>query len=187
MRRGRRESVFVSHDEVIEPLGAPLSVKKQVCPGRPIWFGRISITRHPKSLCDISSNLLSGAARTRPFPPEHCEDRSECDDRDHRCGHTGSALAQHLFRAGEEVALAALDKSAPEALAEKLGPLARADSVDGAIARADTVIFAVWLEQMEELIANPKRGLKARSLSIPPTRSKSSSMTTRRISCARFP
>jgi predicted dinucleotide-binding enzyme len=50
-------------------------------------------------------------------------------------GHIGSALAQHLVGAGEEVALAALDKSAAEALAEKLGTLARADSVEGAIAR----------------------------------------------------
>jgi len=37
-------------------------------------------------------------------------------------GHIGSAFAQHLVGAGEEVALAALDKSEPEAIAEKLGP-----------------------------------------------------------------
>jgi len=77
-------------------------------------------------------------------------------------GHIGSALAQHLVGAGEEVALAALDKSEPEALAEKLGPRARADSVERAIARADTVIFAVWLEQMEELIAQHKAGLEGK-------------------------
>jgi lactate dehydrogenase-like 2-hydroxyacid dehydrogenase len=62
-------------------------------------------------------------------------------------GHIGSTLAQHLVGASEEFALAALDKSEPEALAEKLGPVARADSVERAIARADTVIFAVWLQR----------------------------------------
>jgi predicted dinucleotide-binding enzyme len=77
-------------------------------------------------------------------------------------GHIGSTLAQHLVGASEKVALAAPDKSKPEALAEKLGPLARADSVERAIARADTVIFAVWLEQMEELIAQHKRGLEGK-------------------------
>lgn len=77
-------------------------------------------------------------------------------------GHIGSTLAQHLVGASEEVALAALDKSEPEALAEKLGPLARADSVERAIARADTVIFAVWLEQMKELIAQHKRELEGK-------------------------
>jgi 8-hydroxy-5-deazaflavin:NADPH oxidoreductase len=77
-------------------------------------------------------------------------------------GHIGSTLAQHLVGASEEVALAALDKSEPEALAEKRGPLARADSVERAIAQADTVIFAVWLEQMKELIAQHKRGLEGK-------------------------
>ena len=75
-------------------------------------------------------------------------------------GHIGSTLAQHLVGASEEVALGALDRSEPEALAEKLGPLACGDSVERAIARADTVIFAVWLEQMKELIAQHKRGLE---------------------------
>ena len=59
-------------------------------------------------------------------------------------GHIGSTLAQHLVGGGEEVALAALEKSEPEALAAKLGRLARADSVERAITRADTAIFAVW-------------------------------------------
>jgi 8-hydroxy-5-deazaflavin:NADPH oxidoreductase len=77
-------------------------------------------------------------------------------------GHIGSALAQHLVGAGEEVALAALDKSAAEALAEKLGTFARPDSAEGAIARADTLIFAVWLEQMAELIAQHKAGLEGK-------------------------
>jgi 8-hydroxy-5-deazaflavin:NADPH oxidoreductase len=77
-------------------------------------------------------------------------------------GHIGSALAQHLVGAGEEVALAALDKSAAEALAEKLGTFARPDSAEGAIARADTVIFAVWLEQMAQLIAQHKAGLEGK-------------------------
>jgi glutamyl-tRNA reductase len=77
-------------------------------------------------------------------------------------GHIGSTLAQHLVGASEEVALGALDRSEPEALAEKLGPLACGDSVECVVARADTVIFAVWLEQMKELIAQHKRGLEGK-------------------------
>jgi predicted dinucleotide-binding enzyme len=74
-------------------------------------------------------------------------------------GHIGSALAQHLVGGGEDVVLAAEDKSRAEALAMQIGPLARADSVKDAMARADAVIFAVWLDQMKELIAQHEHGL----------------------------
>ncbi len=77
-------------------------------------------------------------------------------------GHIGSTLARHLVGGDEEFALAALDKSEPEALAEKLGPLAHADSLERAIARADTIIFAVWLEQMKEVIAQHKWRLEGK-------------------------
>jgi predicted dinucleotide-binding enzyme len=72
-------------------------------------------------------------------------------------GNIGGALAQHLVGGGESVVLAAKDKSRPEALAQELGPLARAASVEDAIADADVVVFAVWLDTIKELIAKDAR------------------------------
>jgi predicted dinucleotide-binding enzyme len=68
-------------------------------------------------------------------------------------GNIGGALAGHLVGGGESVALAAKDESRAEALAQELGPLARAASVEDAIADADVVVFAVWLDTIKELIA----------------------------------
>jgi predicted dinucleotide-binding enzyme len=68
-------------------------------------------------------------------------------------GNIGSALARHLVDGGEPVVLAAKDESHTEALADELGPLARAASVEDAIVGADVVVFAVWLDTIKELIA----------------------------------
>ncbi len=67
-------------------------------------------------------------------------------------GNIGGALARHLVAGGESVVLAAKDETRAEALADELGPLARATSVEGAIAGADTVVFALWLDTIKELI-----------------------------------
>ena len=67
-------------------------------------------------------------------------------------GNIGSAVARHLVDGGEPVVLAAKDQSRAQALADELGPLARAASVEDAISRADTVVLAVWLDSMRELI-----------------------------------
>jgi predicted dinucleotide-binding enzyme len=72
-------------------------------------------------------------------------------------GNIGSALARHLVSGGEPVVLAANDESHAEALAEELGPRARAASVADAIAGADAVVFAVWLDTIKELIAKDAR------------------------------
>jgi predicted dinucleotide-binding enzyme len=69
-------------------------------------------------------------------------------------GNLGSALARRLVAGDEPVVLAANDESHAEALAQQLEPLARANSVDYAIATADVVVFAVWLNSTKELIAN---------------------------------
>jgi 8-hydroxy-5-deazaflavin:NADPH oxidoreductase len=53
---------------------------------------------------------------------------------------------------GEPVVLAAKDESGPQALAEELGPLARAAPVEDAISGADAVLLAVWLDTMRELV-----------------------------------
>lgn len=67
-------------------------------------------------------------------------------------GNIGSAVARHLAAGGESVVLAAKDESRAQALAEELGPFARAASVADAISGADAVVFAVWLDTMRELI-----------------------------------
>ena len=68
-------------------------------------------------------------------------------------GNLGGSLARHLVDGGESVTLAARDEAKAEALAAELGPLANAASVEAAIAGADTVVFAVWLDTTRELLA----------------------------------
>ena len=68
-------------------------------------------------------------------------------------GNIGGALARHLVRGGEPVVLAAKDEANAAALAQELGELARAASVEDAIAAADAVVFAVWLDTTKELLA----------------------------------
>jgi 8-hydroxy-5-deazaflavin:NADPH oxidoreductase len=72
-------------------------------------------------------------------------------------GNIGGVLARHLVGGGESVVLAAKDESRAEALARELGPLARAASVEDAIADAGVVVFAVWLDTIKELIAKDAR------------------------------
>jgi predicted dinucleotide-binding enzyme len=68
-------------------------------------------------------------------------------------GNIGGAVARHLVASGEPVVLAANEESNAAALADELGPLARATSVQDAIADGDAVVFAVWLDTIKELIA----------------------------------
>jgi predicted dinucleotide-binding enzyme len=68
-------------------------------------------------------------------------------------GNVGSAVARHLVDGGEPVVLAAKDEANAESLASELGPLAPAASVEDAIAAADAVVFAVWLDTIRELVA----------------------------------
>jgi predicted dinucleotide-binding enzyme len=72
-------------------------------------------------------------------------------------GNIGSPLARHLVAGGEPVVLAAKDMSRAEALADELGPLARASSVEDAIVGADVVVFALWLDAIKEVIAKDAR------------------------------
>jgi len=75
-------------------------------------------------------------------------------------GNIGGTLARHLVRGGEPVVLAAKDEANAAALADELGELARAVSVEEAIADADTVVFAVWLDTIKELLATDARMLE---------------------------
>jgi predicted dinucleotide-binding enzyme len=75
-------------------------------------------------------------------------------------GSIGGALARHLVAGGEPVVLASKDESRAEALAQELGPLAHAASVEDAIAGADAVVFALWLDTIKELIPQHARLLE---------------------------
>src|SRR5580765_6338127 len=68
-------------------------------------------------------------------------------------GNIGGALARHLVRGGEPVILAAKDEANAATLAQELGDLARAATVEEAIAESDAVILAVWLDTTKELLA----------------------------------
>jgi 8-hydroxy-5-deazaflavin:NADPH oxidoreductase len=71
-------------------------------------------------------------------------------------GNIGGAVARNLVRGGEPVVLAAKDEAHAAALAHELGELAHAASVEEAIAEADAVVFAVWLDTIKELIGKDK-------------------------------
>ena len=75
-------------------------------------------------------------------------------------GNLGGTVARHLVAGGEPVVLAAADEAHAEALADELGPNASAASVDEAIAGADTVVLATWLDQTRELVSSQTRLLE---------------------------
>ncbi|TMK37001.1 MAG: NADP oxidoreductase coenzyme F420-dependent [Actinobacteria bacterium] len=68
-------------------------------------------------------------------------------------GNLGTPVARDLVGGGERVVLASRDVSNATALANELGELASAASVEEAIASGDVVVFAVWLETLKDLIA----------------------------------
>jgi 8-hydroxy-5-deazaflavin:NADPH oxidoreductase len=68
-------------------------------------------------------------------------------------GNIGGGLARDLVRGGEPVVLAAEHEAKATALAQELGRLARAASVEAAITAADAVVFAIWLDTIKELTA----------------------------------
>jgi predicted dinucleotide-binding enzyme len=72
-------------------------------------------------------------------------------------GNIGGAVARHLVAGGESVIVAARDRSQAKALADELGPRARAASVEEAITDADAVVLALWLDTMRELIPKHAR------------------------------
>jgi 8-hydroxy-5-deazaflavin:NADPH oxidoreductase len=77
-------------------------------------------------------------------------------------GNIGSALARHLSRGGETMVLAAKDGAHAEALADELGPRVRAASVADAIADAEVIVFALWLDAMKEVIQQQARLLEGK-------------------------
>ena len=67
-------------------------------------------------------------------------------------GNLGGTVARHLVAGDERVVLAAADEAHAEALADELGPNASAASVEDAIAGADVVVLATWLDQTGEFL-----------------------------------
>jgi hypothetical protein len=67
-------------------------------------------------------------------------------------GNIGGAVARHLVGGGEPVVLAARDVTDAKAVAERLGPLARAASTEEALAGADAVVLAVWLDPLKSVL-----------------------------------
>jgi 8-hydroxy-5-deazaflavin:NADPH oxidoreductase len=67
-------------------------------------------------------------------------------------GQIGSGLARDLVGGGERVVLAARDQSHAQALASELGDRATAAPVREAIADADVVVLAIWLDQSRALM-----------------------------------
>ena len=67
-------------------------------------------------------------------------------------GNLGGTVARHLVAGDERVVLAAADEAHAKALADDLGPNASAASVDDAIAGADVVVLATWLDQTREYL-----------------------------------
>jgi 8-hydroxy-5-deazaflavin:NADPH oxidoreductase len=75
-------------------------------------------------------------------------------------GNLGSTVARHLVAGDEQVVLAAADEAHAETLADELGPNASAASVEDAIAGADVVVLATWLDQTRELVPHEARLLE---------------------------
>ena len=77
-------------------------------------------------------------------------------------GNLGGTVARHLVGGGESVVVAAKDEAHASALADELGPNASADPVEDAIASADVVVLATWLDQTRELVPARTRLLEGK-------------------------
>src|SRR2546430_10104729 len=75
-------------------------------------------------------------------------------------GNRGGAVARHRVAGDGPVVLAAADEAHAEAVADELGPNASAASVEDAIAGADVVVLATWLDQTRELVPPEARLLE---------------------------
>jgi predicted dinucleotide-binding enzyme len=68
-------------------------------------------------------------------------------------GNIGSGLAANFAAGGQDFVLAGRNQEAARKLASTLGGHAEVATVDEAIERADVLVFAVWLDAFEQLIA----------------------------------
>ena len=68
-------------------------------------------------------------------------------------GNIGSTLAANLASGGQDFLLAGRDQETARKIAADLNGHAEVVSIDDAIERADVLMFAVWLDVLEQLIA----------------------------------
>jgi 8-hydroxy-5-deazaflavin:NADPH oxidoreductase len=68
-------------------------------------------------------------------------------------GNMGSRLAANFAAGGQDFLLAGRDQDATRKIASDLGGHAEAVSIGEAVERADVLVFAVWLDAFEQLIA----------------------------------
>src|SRR6516164_4825065 len=68
-------------------------------------------------------------------------------------GNVGSALAANFAAGGQDFLLAGRDQEGADKLASGLGGHAEVVSIDEAVDRAGVLVFAVWLDAFEQLIA----------------------------------
>jgi 8-hydroxy-5-deazaflavin:NADPH oxidoreductase len=68
-------------------------------------------------------------------------------------GNIGSGLAANFAAGGQDFLLAGRDQEAARKLASTLGDHAEVVTVDEAIERANVLVFAVWLDDFKQLIA----------------------------------
>jgi predicted dinucleotide-binding enzyme len=68
-------------------------------------------------------------------------------------GNIGSRLAANFAAGGQDFLLAGRDQEAARKLAATLGGRAEVVNIDEAVDRADVLVFALWLDAFEQLIA----------------------------------
>jgi predicted dinucleotide-binding enzyme len=68
-------------------------------------------------------------------------------------GNIGGTLAANFATGGQDFLLAGRDQEAAQKIASDLGGHTEAVSVDEAVDRADVLVFAVWLDAFEQLVA----------------------------------
>ena len=68
-------------------------------------------------------------------------------------GNIGKVVASNLVKGNREVIVASHKFEDAKALAQKLGPLAKAAEVSAAIAEAEIVVLSVWFSTIKELLA----------------------------------
>jgi predicted dinucleotide-binding enzyme len=77
-------------------------------------------------------------------------------------GNIGKVVAANLVKGNREVIVAGHKFDDAKALAQKLGPLAKAAEVSAAIAEAEIIVLSVWFSTIKELLANYSNELRGK-------------------------
>ena len=77
-------------------------------------------------------------------------------------GNIGKIVAANLVKGNREVIIASRRLDDAKAIAQKLGPLAKAAEVADAIREADTIVLSVWFSTIKEVLAKYANDLKGK-------------------------